>query len=92
MTYLMIVRAPEVAETAEAAATPESAQQTDVQPTPEDASPDAWFEDVTRRGVRLGGDRLRPTSDATCVRVRDGGLEVDLPAHSYVTVELDMRA
>lgn len=45
----------------------------DAEPNPEDASPEAWFEDVTRRGVHLGGSRLRPPSDATCVRVRDGG-------------------
>ena len=60
MTYLMIVRVPEDAEAAE------------VGPTPDDASPEAWFEDVTRRGVHLAGNRLRPPSDATCVRVRDG--------------------
>ena len=44
----------------------------DAAPTPGDASPEAWFEDVTRRGVHLAGDRLRPPSDATCVRVRGG--------------------
>jgi hypothetical protein len=27
---------------------------------------------MDRRGVLLGGDRLRPTTDATTVRVRDG--------------------
>lgn len=42
------------------------------EPTSEGGSPEAWFEDVTRRGVHLGGSRLRPQSDATCVRVRDG--------------------
>ena len=36
----------------------------------------AWFEEMTRRGVRLDGDRLRPVSDATSVRVRDGELLV----------------
>lgn len=44
----------------------------DAAPTPEEASPQAWFEDVSRRGVHLAGERLRPESDATCVRVRDG--------------------
>lgn len=44
----------------------------DAEPTPGDASPEAWFKDVTSRGVHLAGDRLRPPSDATCVRVRDG--------------------
>lgn len=44
----------------------------DAEPTPGDASPETWFEDVTRRGVHLAGERLRPPADATCVRVRDG--------------------
>src|ERR1700742_1327805 len=35
----------------------------DVQVTPEEASAEAWFEEVTRRGVR-------PVSDATSVRMR----------------------
>jgi hypothetical protein len=30
------------------------------------------MEEMTRRGVLQGGERLRPTSDATTVRVRDG--------------------
>jgi hypothetical protein len=29
-------------------------------------------EDMGRRGVLTGGERLRPTTDATTVRVRDG--------------------
>ncbi len=29
-------------------------------------------EDMTKRGVLLGGERLHPTSDATAVQVRDG--------------------
>src|SRR2546429_6327887 len=32
----------------------------------------AWMEDATKRGVLLGGERLRPTTDATTVQVRDG--------------------
>jgi hypothetical protein len=32
----------------------------------------AFAEDMGRRGVLLGGERLRPTTDATTVRVRDG--------------------
>ena len=32
----------------------------------------AWQAEVDRRGVVRGGERLRPTSDATTVRVRDG--------------------
>jgi hypothetical protein len=31
-----------------------------------------WAEEMDRRGIRQIGQRLRPTSDATTVRVRDG--------------------
>lgn len=34
----------------------------------------AWVDDVDGRGVRKMGDRLRPASDATTVRVRHGEL------------------
>jgi hypothetical protein len=33
-----------------------------------------FTEDVTARGVLRGGERLRPTADATTVRVRNGEL------------------
>ena len=32
----------------------------------------AFMKDIAERGVLLGGERLRLTSDATTVRVRDG--------------------
>jgi hypothetical protein len=32
----------------------------------------AFTEEIDRRGALRGGERLRPTSDATTVRVRDG--------------------
>ena len=32
----------------------------------------AWSEEMGRRGVLRGGARLRPSGDATTVRVRDG--------------------
>jgi hypothetical protein len=32
----------------------------------------AFGEEMSRRGVLKGGERLRPTTDATTVRVRDG--------------------
>lgn len=35
-----------------------------------------WVEDLDRRGKRLMGDRLRPASDATTIRVRKGELLV----------------
>jgi hypothetical protein len=31
-----------------------------------------WMEEMNGRGVLQGGERLRPTSDATTVRVREG--------------------
>ena len=37
-----------------------------------DAGYAAFGEEMGRRGVLLGGERLRPTSDATTVRVRGG--------------------
>jgi hypothetical protein len=36
----------------------------------------AWVEETAGRGVRRGGARLRPSSDATSVRVRGGELLV----------------
>jgi hypothetical protein len=35
---------------------------------------DAFGEEMGRRGVLRGGERLHPTSDATTVRVRDGAI------------------
>ena len=32
----------------------------------------AWVEEMGKRGVLGGGERLRPTTEATTVRVRDG--------------------
>ncbi|MGH3879916.1 MAG: YciI family protein [Actinophytocola sp.] len=32
----------------------------------------AWAEEMTRRGVFISGELLRPPEDATTVRVRDG--------------------
>lgn len=39
---------------------------------PGELDPNPWVEEMEGRGVRLTGDRLRPPSDATTVRVRDG--------------------
>ena len=43
-----------------------------VEVSPEEDLPDAWVEEMDGRGVRQFGNRLRPVSDATTVRVRDG--------------------
>jgi hypothetical protein len=40
--------------------------------SPEDASPDAWVEEMEGRGVRVAGNRLGYTSEAKTVRVRGG--------------------
>ena len=40
----------------------------------EEADPRSWVAEMQQRGVRLQGARLRPPSDATTVRVRDGEL------------------
>ena len=32
----------------------------------------AWMEEMGKRSLLQGGERLRPTTDATTVRVRDG--------------------
>ena len=40
------------------------------------SSTQAWVEEMDGRGVRQFGQRLRPVSDATTVRVRDGDLLV----------------
>jgi hypothetical protein len=51
----------------------------DVTPEPADAAADTtedesfpWLDEVTARGQRLDGDRLRPPREASTVRVRDG--------------------
>src|SRR5437660_726684 len=36
----------------------------------------AWVEEMDGRGIRLRGEPLRPVSDATTVRIRDGKLLV----------------
>lgn len=39
---------------------------------PAELDPTAWLEEVESRGIHIMGDRLRPPSDATTIRVRDG--------------------
>jgi len=43
-----------------------------VEVAPADGDPTAWVEEMERRGVREQGNRLRPVSDATSIRVRGG--------------------
>ena len=52
---------------------------TDSDPDPDpNAAPDidAWVEEGERRGIRKQGERLRPPSDATTIRMRNGELLV----------------
>jgi hypothetical protein len=43
-----------------------------IEVTPEERAADAWVEEMDGRGVRIQGQRLRPISDATTVRLREG--------------------
>ena len=50
---------------------------TNLDPVPPDQISDAdalaaWIEEMVERGVLVEGSRLRPVSDATSVRMRDG--------------------
>ena len=62
MRYLLLINAEE---SAGATQSPEEAQAML-------AEYGAWLQEAEKRGVLRGGERLRPTSDATTVRVRDG--------------------
>ena len=42
------------------------------QQDPPGATVEDWVEEGERRGIRKQGDRLRPPSDATTIRVRNG--------------------
>jgi len=42
------------------------------EPPAEGLDPQPWVNEMDGRGVRLFGDRVRPATDATTVRVRDG--------------------
>jgi hypothetical protein len=48
----------------------------DVQLTPEQADVRSWVTEMSDRKVRALGDRLRPVTDATTVRIREGELLV----------------
>jgi hypothetical protein len=45
-----------------------------VEVSPEESSPEPWVAEMDGRGVRRDGSRLRPISDATTVRMRDGAV------------------
>ena len=60
MKYMMLVCADEANELS-----PEEAGQID-------RAANVWVEEMTRRGIRLTGQRLQPVSDATTISVRGG--------------------
>ena len=62
MRYLLLIC---LDEQSMAAAGPEEAQDMT-------AEYGVWMEEATRRGVLQGGERLRPSFEATTVQVRDG--------------------
>jgi hypothetical protein len=62
MRYLMLICTDESADTATSPAEAEASM----------AEYGAWMEEMGGRGVLQGGERLRPTTDATTVRVQDG--------------------
>src|SRR5476649_683983 len=62
MRYLMLICTDE---SAGAATSPEEAAASM-------AEYGAFMEEMSKRGVLQGGERLRPTTDATTVRVREG--------------------
>ncbi len=65
MKYLMLV------------CTDDTLDPADVDPAPAgQEDPEGWVTEMDQRGVRLIGERTRPASDATTVRIRDGRLLV----------------
>ncbi|HEX5296289.1 MAG TPA: YciI family protein [Streptosporangiaceae bacterium] len=71
MKFLMLVCAEEEPDAPE--------QDTTAQDAAGDAEDDGsfpWLDDVIARGIRLDGDRLKPTREARTVAVRDGEMLV----------------
>jgi hypothetical protein len=62
MRYLMLICTDESADTATSPAEAEASM----------AEYGVFMEEMGKRGVLQGGERLRPTTDATTVRVQDG--------------------
>lgn len=47
-----------------------------IEVSPEEADPDAWDQEMDRRGIAILRSRLRPSTASTSVRVREGELTV----------------
>jgi hypothetical protein len=70
MKFLMLVCAEEGPDEPEQDTTAQDADAT------EDDGSFPWLDDVIARGIRLDGDRLKPTREARTVAVRDGEMLV----------------
>ena len=66
MKYLLMIYADEAAE----------ARMTESDNAAEMAAYGAYAGAMVEAGVMVGGERLRPTTDATCVRLRNGQTEL----------------
>lgn len=66
MKYLLMIYADEAAE----------ARMTEADNAAEMAAYGAYAGAMVEAGVMVGGERLRPTTDATCVRLRNGQTEL----------------
>lgn len=66
MKYLLMIYADEAAE----------ARMTEADNDAEMAAYGAYAGAMVEAGVMVGGERLRPTTDATCVRLRNGQTEL----------------
>lgn len=66
MKYLLMIYADEAAE----------ARMTEADNAAEMAAYGAYAGAMVQAGVMVGGERLRPTTDATCVRLRNGQTEL----------------
>jgi hypothetical protein len=59
-----------------------------VEAFPAETDAQGWVDEMDRRGIRLLGNRVRPATDATTVRVRDG--EVLLTDGPYIETKEQM--
>ena len=66
MKYLLMIYSDEAAE----------ARMSEADNTAEMAAYGAYAGAMVEAGVMVGGERLRPTTDATCVRLRNGQTEL----------------
>jgi hypothetical protein len=56
------------------------------------ASFSSWLEETVRSGVSLQGGRLRPTADATTIKIRDGELIISDGPYAETKEQVEVRA